>query len=493
MTEQTKAIFENPQLLREKLGEFFDTQNEKTIEKYAVVGEKMFEKGDKEKLKRYFDKKSTDFWVVLILGLTIISSLFLNLFGLEILNKISNVVFKVAFYIFLLMLLGHILILSYRGYMNGLLKMILGGCVVLFVFYSVLQFALTYGAFGLILGIGIVIFALLFALLSDLCFLFTKELVIENFAQSLDGAVKNAELGKIKKIFFGSSNEFGVGEGKSLFTVIIVVGIMPIIILFAAAMKDRRAGERILNQIEQVKTIISPKESKTQSEEEQKTQEKSQTQNQVLLNPIENAKKLLENNQKEKAIGILTKMCDENNGEACDFLAHIIDNEQASLRLYEKACNLGYYFSCSFASEIYAENKNYEMAIKLVQKGCDNNDYASCMELASTQEDQEKANEIYQKAAYLAHTECNNGSFDYCEMLGDMYQNGQNVTQDKKSAMKYYSKACDGQKATACVALGFMLKENGDLVNAKEYFGKACDIGGLGGDRGCELYKELNN
>ena len=54
MTEQTKAVFENPQLLREKLSEYFDTSNEKIIEKYALVAEKMFKNGNNKKLKMSF-------------------------------------------------------------------------------------------------------------------------------------------------------------------------------------------------------------------------------------------------------------------------------------------------------------------------------------------------------------------------------------------------------------------------------------------------------
>lgn len=490
MTEQTKAIFENPQLLREKLGEYFDTGNKKTIEKYAIVAEKMFEKGNKEKLKRYFDKKSTDFWVVLILGLTIISSLFLNLFGLEILNKISNVVFKVAFYIFLLMLLGHILILSYRGYMNGLLKMILGGCVVLFVFYSVLQFALTYGAFGLILGIGIVIFALLFALLSDLCFLFTKELVIENFAQSLDGAVKNAELGKIKKIFFGSSNEFGVGEGKSLFTVIIVVGIMPIIILFAAAMKDRRAGERILNQIEQLKIIINQEQSQTQNE----VQYKIQTQTQE--NPMENTKTL----NKQRAGQILVELCEKNNAEACYELSetYALTDKIKMLELEQKACELGWMQSCFELGLFYKDNNNEQKAYEYFKIACDSDLAWACRELSLMYEfgdfvaqDKVEANLLLNKAIKLYEPKCyKEKNFKICELLGEQYEN----KVDWVNAIEFYSLACENGLPYTCRLVAQMYEKGEnvkqDLAQAKEYYGKYCD---LGFEEGCKEYKRLNN
>ena len=83
MTEQTKAVFENPQLLRQKLSEYFDTSNEKIIEKYALVAEKMFEKGNKEKLKMYFNEWSVGVWVAAISLFITMLGLTLSIFGIS--------------------------------------------------------------------------------------------------------------------------------------------------------------------------------------------------------------------------------------------------------------------------------------------------------------------------------------------------------------------------------------------------------------------------
>ena len=61
MTEQTKAVFSDPKLLREKLGEYLDTTNTAKIERYALAAEKFFAAGGKmidcqcetENMKRY--------------------------------------------------------------------------------------------------------------------------------------------------------------------------------------------------------------------------------------------------------------------------------------------------------------------------------------------------------------------------------------------------------------------------------------------------------
>ena len=51
MTEQTKAVFSDPKLLREKLGEYLDTTNTAKIERYALAAEKFFAAGGREGLK----------------------------------------------------------------------------------------------------------------------------------------------------------------------------------------------------------------------------------------------------------------------------------------------------------------------------------------------------------------------------------------------------------------------------------------------------------
>ena len=49
ITEQTKAVFENPQLLREKLLDYLQTPEK--VEIYAQVAEKFFATGNGQKIK----------------------------------------------------------------------------------------------------------------------------------------------------------------------------------------------------------------------------------------------------------------------------------------------------------------------------------------------------------------------------------------------------------------------------------------------------------
>ena len=119
MTEQTKAVFENPQLLRQKLSEYFDTSNEKIIEKYALVAEKMFEKGNKEKLKMYFNEWSVGVWVAAISLFITMLGLTLSIFGIS----FSYIITYGAIAVFGLTIFGHVFILAYRGYIYDFLDL----------------------------------------------------------------------------------------------------------------------------------------------------------------------------------------------------------------------------------------------------------------------------------------------------------------------------------------------------------------------------------
>ena len=76
-----------------------------------------------------------------------------------------------------------------------------------------------------------------------------------------------------------------------------------------------------------------------------------------------------------------------------------------------------------------------------------------------------------------------------CHKLGISYY----VRLDYHMAYEPFKKACDMKYGLSCTAMGSMY-ENGkgvrqNLSTAKQYFGKACD---LGDQTGCDNYKTLN-
>ena len=66
--------------------------------------------------------------------------------------------------------------------------------------------------------------------------------------------------------------------------------------------------------------------------------------------------------------------------------------------------------------------------------------------------------------------------------------------QDPIRAFELYTKACDSNWSNACVNLGATYRYGNDpiqknLMHAKKYYRKACD---LGNEFGCYAYEELN-
>ena len=79
-------------------------------------------------------------------------------------------------------------------------------------------------------------------------------------------------------------------------------------------------------------------------------------------------------------------------------------------------------------------------------------------------------------------------SKDLIESGFEAYKKG-----DYQKAVQLLQKACDSREAVGCFGLG-LLYQNGQGVRqnfstAKQYYGKACD---LGIQKGCDLYRKLN-
>ena len=242
MTEQTKAVFENPQLLRQKLSEYFDTSNEKIIEKYALVAEKMFEKGNKEKLKMYFNEWSVGVWVAAISLFITMLCLTLSIFGIS----FSYIITYGAIAVFGLTIFGHVFILAYRGYIYDFLDLAWNFLYVFVLIVVIVGVAITFGRF--VLDFGIIWVAIVFVFLPIFSlfgfrYLFVKELVIKNIAKLLDNAVKNAERKKVRKFFFISVSEFKKGGGRNFFKTIFMT-IFAIVLLGAIAGKGIKESEK---------------------------------------------------------------------------------------------------------------------------------------------------------------------------------------------------------------------------------------------------------
>ena len=95
----------------------------------------------------------------------------------------------------------------------------------------------------------------------------------------------------------------------------------------------------------------------------------------------------------------------------------------------------------------------------------------------------------YQKAAQLYQKACDGEGAEGCLNLWVLYKTGQGVNQDYQKAAQFFQKACDGRNAEGCFSLGFLYQNGQSFSTAKQYYGKACD---LGLQSGCDKYRKLN-
>jgi hypothetical protein len=85
----------------------------------------------------------------------------------------------------------------------------------------------------------------------------------------------------------------------------------------------------------------------------------------------------------------------------------------------------------------------------------------------------------YKTAVKLFSKACDGGNARGCYNLGFMYENGEGVQQDYSKAAELYTKACDDGSVKGCYNLGAMYA-NGkgvqqDYSKAAEFYTKACD------------------
>lgn len=172
----------------------------------------------------------------------------------------------------------------------------------------------------------------------------------------------------------------------------------------------------------------------------------------------------------KKTMIYYSKACElTNNGYICYYLGNLLKGVKNTFLpwtragYYARACELNKVDACRRLGYIYelgeGEKKDTVRAIEYYEKGCELDDALSCVD------------------------------------LGIIYASGDGVRQDFAKTRQYYEKACgELDNSSACWALGNFYEEgrNGFKQNksvAKEYYGKACDMGNKGG---CDNYRKLN-
>lgn len=176
---------------------------------------------------------------------------------------------------------------------------------------------------------------------------------------------------------------------------------------------------------------------------------------------IKLAKDYEQKNDLEHANEIYTKLCNNNNKEACKALAGNLLKDNPS----EKNIKVAY--------EIYKKvDASKANTVFNGEHGCLLNNSLACFELGleySNKGDYKKANEYYEMG-------CNLGDGGSCSRLGVNYQMGNGVLADINKAKEFFQRACDLNIGIACQNLANLYRLEKNIDSAAINFEKACNL-----------------
>jgi len=176
---------------------------------------------------------------------------------------------------------------------------------------------------------------------------------------------------------------------------------------------------------------------------------------------IKLAKNYEQKNDLEHANKIYTKLCNNNNDEACKALANNLLKGNPSEKNIKVAYELYKKVDASKANTVFNG-----------EHGCVLNNSLACFELGLeyyNKGDYKKANEYYEMG-------CKLGDGGSCANLGINYLRGNGTLADANKAKDFFQKACDLKIGIACQNLAFMYWSEKKIDSAAVNFEKACNF-----------------
>ena len=248
---------------------------------------------------------------------------------------------------------------------------------------------------------------------------------------------------------------------------------------------------------------------------------------------IKLAKDYEQKNDLEHANEIYTKLCNNNNKEACKALAGNLlkgnpseKNIKVAYEIYKKVdvskantvfngehgCLLNNSLACFEMGLEYNSNGDYKKANEYFEMGCNLGDGGSCSHLGVNYQmgngvlaDINKAKEFYQKACDLKdgltckslanlyrleknidsaainyEKACNLDMAESCGHASELFKDDANSFKDLKKAIEFAKRGCDLKDGKSCFILGARYGEGDgikkDIKEANKYYQKACDL-----------------
>ena len=161
-------------------------------------------------------------------------------------------------------------------------------------------------------------------------------------------------------------------------------------------------------------------------------------------------------------------------------LAGVKKNYQRAKKIYEKTCFMGLASGCTAMGDIYYKgygvHRDFDKAIDFYEKGCLHSgdvSYLACTNAALLH----SIEKHYAKAKPLLEKACQGEYGAGCVQLGQLYIKGEGVPKDMDKALKLFLHGCDLNVSTGCYnAAGVYIKYKKKTQPAMPLLKKACSL-----------------
>lgn len=190
--------------------------------------------------------------------------------------------------------------------------------------------------------------------------------------------------------------------------------------------------------------------------------------------------------KKEEGIPYFRKGCHLKHLQSCVHLAQAYaqgegiekDIDHAKI-LYQKICDMNHGVGCSGVAKILEATQKHLKARAYYEKGCKLGDIPACTQAGSFYMFKKWGEPNIKRSEELLTKGCRGEYRSGCSSLGYLYE--QFLKSDAAQVLPYYEKGCSDKNGFGCVRLGILYQEGKgvqkDLVKAKGYFQKGCELG----------------
>lgn len=155
----------------------------------------------------------------------------------------------------------------------------------------------------------------------------------------------------------------------------------------------------------------------------------------------------------QRAMKVLKPKCQDGILSACNDLGISLQStnqHQKAIQFYQKACDLGYQYSCTNLANAYLKgqgvSKDEKRAEQIYKNSCASGGAYSCYFLGEFY----RVNQNFSSAASAYTNGCKLGDMPSCVNLGGLYELGAGVKQDKQKAINIYKNACQKSELAGC-------------------------------------------